>query len=103
MKLRAPSGCASICHDGRIFVVADDGSVDVPKAMASALAAHGFTPWAEDDAVPVAADETGAASVDIDALTRAELFALLRDRGVKASRRDTNVMLRAAVRAALES
>lgn len=103
MKLRAPQGCASIFHDGRIFVVADDGSIDVPKPVAASLAAHGFAPWG-DDAAAAEPDETEPPKrINAATLTRAELFAFLRKHGVQASRRDTNVKLRAAVRAALKA
>jgi hypothetical protein len=109
MKLRAPQGCASICHDGRIFVVADDGSIDVPKAIAATLDAHGFTPWADADAVPDTGGEIEAEDVEaprrinVATLTRAELFAFLRERGASASRRDTNVKLRATARSVLKA
>jgi hypothetical protein len=104
MKLRAPQGCASICHDGRIFVVADDGSIDVPKAVVTALAAHGFTPCADDAAASEETEEAEPpAPVNISTLTRAELFAFLREYGAQASRRDTNVKLRAAARAVLKA
>ncbi len=103
MKLRAPQGCASICHDGQIFVVADDGSIEVPKAVATALTAHGFAPWADDGAATDAGDVEAPPRIDVGMLTRAELFAFLREHGVSASRRDTNVKLRAAARSVLKA
>ena len=100
MKLRAPEGCASICHDGRIFIVEADGSIEVKKEMVAPLAAHGFVPWSADARLP---DESkGTEEVDIEALDRAGLFAFLRANGIRASRRDTNAILRAAARKALQ-
>ncbi len=101
MKLRAPEGCASICHEGQIFVVEADGSIEVKAAMAAVLVAHGFVPC--DGAAGMPTESGGAEEVDIDALNRAGLFAFLRANGICASRRDTNATLRAAARKALQA
>lgn len=101
MKLRAPEGCASICHEGQIFIVEADGSIEVKTAMAAALAAHGFVPW--DGAANMSAESGGAEEVDIEALNRAGLFAFLRANGIRAVPRDTNETLRAAAREVLRS
>jgi len=102
MKLRAPSDCASICHDGQIFVVEADGSIDVPEAMAASLAAHGFTPWDKTAHMPEPSEAEEDGAVDVDALKRGELFRLLRAYGVRASPSDTNAKLRALAREAME-
>jgi hypothetical protein len=99
MKLRAPEGCASICHEGQIFVVEADGSIEVKKAMLAILAPHGFVPW--DSATRAIEEQASPELVDIDALNRAGLFAFLRTNGIRASRRDTNEALRTIARSAL--
>lgn len=103
MKLRAPEGCASICHEGRIFVIAADGTLDVNDEMVAVLAAHGFMPC--DQALTHAAESPPSPDekIDISALNRAGLFAFLKAHGIRASRRDTNEKLRAAARAALQA
>jgi hypothetical protein len=100
MKLRAPHGCASICHDGKIFIVEADGGIEVSKAMAAPLAAHGFTPW-EEKSEGASPELAAGTADDIDALNRRELFAFLRERGVRVRLPITNDALRAAARAAL--
>ena len=99
MKLRAPKGCSSVSHGGRILKIAADGSLDIEDEAAEVLAAHGFQPWEED---------TGAAEGieafpgdDFESLNRKALFALLRKRGVRVALPITNAELRAAARRAL--
>lgn len=99
MKLRAPAGCASICHDGQIIVVEADGTIDVTKTIAAALTAHGFVPCDEASRMP--AEAAATKEVDIDALKRNDLFAFLRARGIKVALPITNKALRAAARKAL--
>jgi len=43
MKMKAPAGCRQVSHDGRDYVVDEDGIVEVPEAARAALEAHGFT------------------------------------------------------------
>ena len=96
MKLRAPEGCASICHEGQIFVVEADGSIEVKKSIAVVLVAHGFLPWDAADAAlepPVA-----TTSVDVEKFNRPRLFAFLRANGVRVRLPVTNEELRAAAR-----
>ncbi|MHB8885817.1 MAG: hypothetical protein ACYC5H_12220 [Methylovirgula sp.] len=99
MKLLAPAGCASICHDGQIIVVEADGTIEVTKAMAVALASHGFVPCDAAARQPQKPDACEA--IDIAALDRAGLFAFLRAHGQPGSRRDKNRALRAAARRVL--
>ncbi len=47
MKLRAPEGCSSVSHCGRVLQVEADGSLDVEDDVAESLAAHGFASWQE--------------------------------------------------------
>ena len=99
MKLLAPAGCASICHDGRIIVVGTDGTIEVTKVIAAALMPHGFVPCEEAMRQPEKAEAREA--IDINALDRAGLFAFLRAHGRPGSRRDKNRALRAAARQVL--
>ena len=99
MKLLAPAGCASICHDGQIIVVEVDGTIEVTESIATALIPHGFVPC-EAAARERETPEAGAA-VDINALDRAGLFAFLRAHGRPGSRRAKNRALRAAARQVL--
>ncbi len=99
MKLRAPADCASICHDGQIFIVEDDGSIEVSDAIAATLAAHGFTPWEKGTRMPEPQEVEVSETVDVDSLNRAQLFSYLKAHGVRASRNDTNAKLRALARA----
>lgn len=102
MKLRAPADCASICHDGQIFIVEDDGSIEVSDAIAATLAAHGFTPWEKGASMPEPQEVEASDAVDIDSLNRAELFSYLKAHGVHGTRNATNAKLRALARAVAE-
>jgi plasmid stabilization system protein ParE len=64
MKLQAPKGCGSISYEGRLLIVAADGSLDVDDDTARDLSAHGFTPW------PAAAPDAAAASTRGDLIGR---------------------------------
>jgi hypothetical protein len=105
MKLRAPPWvCGPIVVKGREVDIAEDGSLVVPDAEASALAAHGFAPF--EDAPPptmsLAAQALVAADADlIGLMSPVELFAFLRARGVVSSLPIRNDGLRAMARAAL--
>lgn len=96
MKLRAPEGCASICHEGQIFIVEADGSIEVKKSIAAVLVAHGFSPWDGADAVPE--QPVATTSVDVEKFNRPRLFAFLRANGVRVRLPVTNAELRAAAR-----
>jgi hypothetical protein len=63
MKLRAPEGCASVSHCGRVLQVETDGSLEIEDAeIAESLLAHGFSLW----------PATGPR--DVKAMTRSELI-----------------------------
>lgn len=96
MKLRAPDGCASICHEGQIFIVEADGSIEVKTAMVAVLSAHGFLPWDGGENAPTQAAATDDA--DIESFNRPRLFAFLRAKGVRVRLPITNGELRAAAR-----
>lgn len=96
MKLRAPEGCASICHEGQIFVIEADGSIEVKKSIAAALVAHGFLPWDEDETETKQPATT--TNVDVEKFNRPRLFAFLRANGVRVRLPITNEELRAAAR-----
>jgi hypothetical protein len=57
MKLRAPAGCASVSHEGRVVKVDDEGAIEIDDASAKIFIAHGFAPWRES-AVPQTGDMT---------------------------------------------
>ena len=42
MKMQAPAGCRQVSHDGCIYRVSEDGSVEVPEAALAELEEHGF-------------------------------------------------------------
>jgi hypothetical protein len=42
MKMKAPAGCRQVSHDGRVYRVSEDGSVEVPEAARVELEEHGF-------------------------------------------------------------
>ena len=42
MKMKAPAGCRQVSHDGRVYRVSEDGSVEVPEAALAELEEHGF-------------------------------------------------------------
>lgn len=98
MKLRAPDGCASICHEGQIFIVEADGSIEVKTAMVAVLSAHGFLPWDAGENAPTQAAATDDA--DIESFNRPRLFAFLRAKGVRVRLPITNEQLRVAAREA---
>ncbi len=97
MKLRAPPGCTNVSHGGRVLIVEADGSLESDLATAHVLAAHGFLPWHERPPEVEAAMETDF----VDRLNRSDLFALLRDRGVRVVLPVTNAQLRSAAKRAL--
>lgn len=104
MKLRAPEGCSTVSHRGRLFIVAPDRSIEVAESAAASLAAHGFLLWEEArPGEPAAAlrDDLEFGDLGVESLNRPALFALLRKRGVRVSLPITNDDLRAAVRASL--
>lgn len=53
IKLFAPDNVTGASHNGIEYNVGEDGSLEVPnQAVASALADHGFRPWAEKGVKP---------------------------------------------------
>jgi hypothetical protein len=68
MKLRAPEGCSSVSHCGRVLQVEADGSINVEDdAVAVSLVAHGFSRW------------PAARARDVEVMTRGELIAQVMD------------------------
>jgi hypothetical protein len=43
MKMQAPAGCRQVSHEGRLYRVSENGSVEVPEAARAELEEHGFT------------------------------------------------------------
>ena len=117
MKLQAPAGCCAASHDGRAVPFAEDGTIDVDDEVALVFVAHGFRPVeighgkdaTESDAVeacqhPETKSVIPVSGTDgIEALSRKELFAFLRAKGVSVSLPITNNELRAVVRQCLDS
>lgn len=44
MKLRVPTGCCAVSHEGKILEIAEDGSIEVKKSSVMSLISHGLTP-----------------------------------------------------------
>ncbi len=109
MKLKAPFSCCAASHNGRAIPFAEDGTIDVDDKVAPVFVAHGFTPVelsqgtdAAERRHPSAEPSIPDTGTDgIDALSRKELFAFLRAKGVSVSLPITNNELRAAVRQSL--
>ncbi|MDR3407071.1 MAG: hypothetical protein P4L68_01070 [Methylovirgula sp.] len=98
MLLRAPAHCTGLSHEGRDYPVAANGLIEVEDHLAPFFLAHGFllSPGAERPRSP----PPGGNMPDIDALNRRELFALLREKGVRVRPPITNDALREAARRA---
>ncbi len=114
MKLKAPLGCHAASHRGRSIAIAEDGTIDADEESAAVFIAHGFR-LAEADGQEQAggAEPAGHArrsermAVEpvsdvpgIESLSRRELFALLRAKGVSVTLPITNSELRDAARRA---
>jgi hypothetical protein len=97
-KLRVPSGCGFVSHRGCSVAIGSDGLIDVDDVTASVLLAHGFTQVTQAKAISTPLNPE---SNEVANLSRNELFAFLRRRGVSVSLPITNESLRAAARAAL--
>lgn len=41
-RMQAPEDCTSFSHDGEEYEIGDDGTVEVPDAIAAELTSHGF-------------------------------------------------------------
>jgi hypothetical protein len=91
--MRAPKGVAgAVAHRGRPLPIPNDGVVDCPDECVETLAAHGFSPI----------DATAHAEADpLDRMSRVELFAFLKARGVRVGLPIRNDELRARARATL--
>jgi hypothetical protein len=117
MKLKAPVGCCAASHGGRAVPFAEDGTIDVDDKVALVFIAHGFRPIEMGQGTHVAKLKTvetcsppnanpvipNTGSDGIEALSRKELFAFLRAKGVSVCLPITNNELRAAVRRSLGS
>jgi hypothetical protein len=117
MKLKAPVGCCSASHNGRAVLFAEDGTIDVDDNAAPVFIAHGFHPMGPSHGTEAATSETGdtyssskaerviadTGTGGIEGLSRKELFALLRAKGVSVTLPITNNELRAAARQSLGS
>ena len=131
MKLRVPEGCRAASHAGRAIEIAEDGSVEMEDDARNVFILHGFIPWDGEETpnlAPMTRDELVTEAMkmtmktveaistedirtrlavadieieDISALSRRELFAFLRAKGVSLSLPVTNEALRAAARHAL--
>ncbi|ACB94287.1 hypothetical protein Bind_0637 [Beijerinckia indica subsp. indica ATCC 9039] len=91
VKLYAPSHFTCCSVDGHVIEQTKEGAVVIPEAFVPVLIAHGFT-------FQVAMTDAGEASrrrKDINVLTRRELCAFLRSRGVKGYSKMSNAELRA--------
>lgn len=99
MLLRAPAGCTGFSHEGRAYHIGADGVIEVDDHLAPLFLAHGFVPCVGERAreAPRRTDEP-----DIGALTRNELFAFLKERGVRVRPPITNAALREAAWQAAE-
>lgn len=109
MKLRAPEGCTSMSHAGRLYEVAPEGSIEVGQAESlDVFHSHGFTDWVEPPAAPPAAapqgegptDAPGPVADEFDGMNRNGLFAWLREAGVSVMPPITNDELRVKCREA---
>jgi hypothetical protein len=114
MKLKAPNGCHAVSHGGRSIAMAEEGTIDADDEAALVFIAHGFRPienGEDKQAVRSKADESSrnaqtmsrspvAESRDIEALSRKELFAFLKAKGIPVALPVTNLELRAAARRA---
>jgi hypothetical protein len=114
MKLKAPIGCHAVSHGRRSIAMAEDGTIDADDEAALIFIAHGFRPienGEDKQAVRSKADEPSrntqtmsrspvAESRDIEALSRKELFAFLKAKGIPVALPVTNLELRAAARRA---
>jgi hypothetical protein len=109
MKLRAPEGCTSMSHAGRLYEVAADGSIEVGQADSlDVFHSHGFTDWVEPPAAPPPAAPEGEGPTDapgpvvdeFDGMNRNGLFAWLREAGVSVMPPITNDELRVKCREA---
>src|ERR1700752_4145515 len=104
MKLKAPNGCHAASHRGRSIAIAEDGTIDADDEAAAVFIAHGFRP-AEGNAREQAGGakpaghgrraegisiQPGSDIPGIDSLSRRELFALLRAKGVSVALPITN-------------
>lgn len=117
MKLKAPFGCCAASHNGRAIPFAEDETIDVDDKVALVFIAHGFSPVELNHGTDAAKSKTIEAcrrpiaksvipdtgTDGIEALSRKELFAFLRAKGVTVSLPITNNELRAAVRQSLGS
>ncbi len=107
-------GCHAASHQGRSIAIAEDGTINADDQAAAVFIAHGFRP-AEDNAREQDGDakpaghgrrskgmsiHPGSDIPDIESLSRKELFALLRAKGVSVALPITNSELREAARRA---
>ncbi len=111
MKLKAPEGCHAASLGGLAVPFTEDGTINVDDNAAFVFIAHGFRPikigqgtdaakskTAEAGGIPdgkPVIPETGTGG--IEALSRKELFAFLRAKGISVTLPITNNELRAAV------
>jgi hypothetical protein len=58
-KLKAPEGATNCSHEGQMYEVDADGSVDVPDEAVAPLMCHGFTPIAAPELESQDADLEG--------------------------------------------
>jgi hypothetical protein len=117
MKLRAPAGCHAASHGGLAVSIAEDGTIDVDDKVALVFIAHGFRKAEVSHGTEATKSKSGKAgslpsakpviqeigSDEVGALSRKELFAFLRAKGISISLPATNTELRAAVRQSLGS
>jgi len=112
MKLKAPTGCHAASHGGRFIAIAQDGTIEVDHEAAPVFIAHGFCRVDTDEGLqpesaksvhsrpPSKAKSGGTEPIPrgVEALSRNELFALLRAKGVPVRLPISNNDLRAAAR-----
>jgi hypothetical protein len=116
MKLRAPAGCYAASHGGLAVSIAEDGTIDVDDKVALVFIAHGFRKAEASHGTEATKSKSGKAGNlpsakpviqeigdEVGALSRKELFAFLRAKGISISLPVTNAELRAAVRQSLGS
>ncbi len=92
MLLKAPAGVTAVTLGG-VEIAVEDGLVEVPEEAAATLYAHGFV-RAESDA----GQGRRAAIPDPSRMTRQEMIAWLKSRGVAVKRPIATPALRALMR-----
>jgi hypothetical protein len=116
MKLKAPAGCHAASHGGLAVSFAEDGTIDVDDKVADVFIAHGFREAGASHGAEATKSKTSEPSSpsakpviqeigldEIETLSRKELFAFLRAKGISISLPVTNNELRAVVRRSLGS